>query len=561
MALGYTRQSAGSIVTGGTIQASHFNNEYNAIQSFADSATGHSHDGTTGGGAKIPTAGIVGFTSTTAGIVAATGSNTWANRTITGTAGKITVTNGSGAAADPTITIDSTYVGQNTITTVGTVTTGTWSGSFGAVSGANLTNLTAANISAGTAGINITGNAATATKLLTARSINGTSFDGTSDITITAAAGTLTGTILNSTVVTSSLTTVGTIGTGVWNATAIGATVGGTGQTSYAVGDILYASTTTALSKLADVATGNALISGGAGVAPSYGKIGLTTHISGVLPPANGGTGVANSNTITLAGDVTHTGAFSRTFNATGTTSITLPTTGTLATLSGTETFTNKTIDATANTLLNLPNVNINRQIFTSSGTFTYPTGTKSTSVFKFTITGGGGAGGGSGGGYDGGSGGGAAGTSWYYETGRAAGQTSAITIGAGGSPGAAGAAGNAGGTSSVVFLAGTVSATGGGGGPAGKNNIGGTVGSASGPAHAIFQGGGGLPACSQGNAAYGGNGGNSIYGGGGRASTINSQGAGESGGVGAGGGGGYSASAHSGAAGGQGAVIVEWVL
>jgi len=67
---------------------------------------------------------------------------------------------------------------------------------------------------------------------------------------------------------------------------------GGTGQSSYAVGDILYASTTTALSKLADVATGNALISGGVGVAPSYGKIGLTTHISGTLAVGNGGTGL-----------------------------------------------------------------------------------------------------------------------------------------------------------------------------------------------------------------------------------------------------------------------------
>jgi len=66
---------------------------------------------------------------------------------------------------------------------------------------------------------------------------------------------------------------------------------GGTGQSSYVVGDILFASTTTALSKLADVATGNALISGGVGVAPLYGKIGLTTHVSGTLPVANGGTG------------------------------------------------------------------------------------------------------------------------------------------------------------------------------------------------------------------------------------------------------------------------------
>ena len=65
---------------------------------------------------------------------------------------------------------------------------------------------------------------------------------------------------------------------------------GGTGQTSYAVGDLLYASTTTALSKLADIATGNALISGGVSTAPSWGKIDLTTHVSGALPVANGGT-------------------------------------------------------------------------------------------------------------------------------------------------------------------------------------------------------------------------------------------------------------------------------
>ena len=56
-----------------------------------------------------------------------------------------------------------------------------------------------------------TGNAATATALATARTINGVSFDGTGNITVTAAAGTLTGTELKSTVVTSSLTSVGTL--------------------------------------------------------------------------------------------------------------------------------------------------------------------------------------------------------------------------------------------------------------------------------------------------------------------------------------------------------------
>lgn len=48
-----------------------------------------------------------------------------------------------------------------------------------------------------------------------------------------------------------SITTLGTIGTGTWNASTIGETVGGTGQTTYATGDILYASGANTLSKLA----------------------------------------------------------------------------------------------------------------------------------------------------------------------------------------------------------------------------------------------------------------------------------------------------------------------
>lgn len=70
---------------------------------------------------------------------------------------------------------------------------------------------------------------------------------------------------------------------------------GGTGITSYTTGDIIYASGTTTLSKLAGVATGNALISGGASTAPSWGKIGLTTHISGTLALGNGGTGATTA--------------------------------------------------------------------------------------------------------------------------------------------------------------------------------------------------------------------------------------------------------------------------
>ena len=57
----------------------------------------------------------------------------------------------------------------------------------------------------------LTGNASTATALQTARTINGTSFDGTGNITVTAAAGTLTGATLASNVTGSSLTSVGTL--------------------------------------------------------------------------------------------------------------------------------------------------------------------------------------------------------------------------------------------------------------------------------------------------------------------------------------------------------------
>jgi len=51
-------------------------------------------------------------------------------------------------------------------------------------------------------------------------------------------------------------------------------------------------------------------------------------------------------HTVTLTGAFVRSGAHSLTLTTTGTTNVTLPTTGTLATLAGTETFTNKRITA-----------------------------------------------------------------------------------------------------------------------------------------------------------------------------------------------------------------------
>jgi len=170
---------------------------------------------------------------------------------ISGTNNRITI---NGTNSNPVIDIASNYSGQNSINTLGTITTGTWNGSL---------------ISSAFGG---TGNGFT-------------KFSGptTSEKTFTLPNASATILTTNS---------------------AVTAAQGGTGFSSYAVGDILFANTTNTLSKLAGVATGNALISGGVSTAPSWGKINLTSHISGVLSIANGGTNTStalNNNRIMVS--------------------------------------------------------------------------------------------------------------------------------------------------------------------------------------------------------------------------------------------------------------------
>ena len=135
---------------------------------------------------------------------------------------------------------------------------------------------------------------------------------------------------------------------------------GGTGQTT----------ANAAFNALAPSQTGNSgkyLTTNGTNT--SWDAIDISTaDITGVLPAANGGTGVNNSTrTITLGGNLTTSGAFNTTLTATNTTSITLPTTGTLATLAGAETLYNKTLNSP---VLTTPQLGV-----PASGTLTNCTG------------------------------------------------------------------------------------------------------------------------------------------------------------------------------------------
>ena len=233
----------------------------------------------TAGGVTTFSAGTTGLTPSTAtsGAVTLAGTLAVANggtgvTTSTGTGSTVLSTNPTfnGITATGALTFTGTNTSNATFhssQTTGTITIGGSTGSGTITVGQTNTGQTV-NIATGSQGLAVT------------KTLNLGTGSGIGSITNIA---------IGSTSGTSTTTINGTVNL----VNALAATEGGTGQSTYTVGDLLVGGATNTLNKLADVATGNALISGGVGVAPSYGKIGLTTHVSGTLPVANGGTGVA----------------------------------------------------------------------------------------------------------------------------------------------------------------------------------------------------------------------------------------------------------------------------
>lgn len=127
----------------------------------------------------------------------------------------ITANGISGSVADPNTDAKITLALANIVpTTVNALTLASQAVGFTVAGGTTSKTLTVpldASVSGTNTGdqTSVSGNAGTATALQTARNINGVAFDGTANITVTAAAGTLSGATLAAGVTASSLTSFG----------------------------------------------------------------------------------------------------------------------------------------------------------------------------------------------------------------------------------------------------------------------------------------------------------------------------------------------------------------
>lgn len=181
-------------------------------------------------------------------------------------------------------------------------------------------------------------------------------------------------------------------------------TNGGTGQSSaFTQYGVTYATTTTALATTA-AGTSAQVLHGNASGAPTFSAVSLTADITGILAPANGGTGVANN----AASTITISGNFASTFTVAGANTYTFPNASdTLVNLGSTQTLTSKTLtnptvtnyvesvvaignSSTAQTIA-LTNGTVQTVTMTGNCTFTMPTATAGKSFILIVSSGAGG--------------------------------------------------------------------------------------------------------------------------------------------------------------------------
>jgi hypothetical protein len=336
---------------------------------------------------------------------------------VTGTSNRITV---ASSTTTPVVDIASTYAGQASIITLGTISTGVWQGTaiadtyissastwnakqsaitlsvtgasgaatfiantlniptytlsgLGGISASSTDTLTNKDLTSGTNSFptfnqNTTGSSArwTTARLLAGNSTDGSAnvaftnkfiVQGTTDTGLSGAQflGALTTGILKNTTTTGVLS-IATPGTDYVTDSSTNTFTNKSGNISQWTNDSGYVTSSGVTSISGTVSR----ITSSGGATPiididaayvgqssitTLGTIGVGVWQGSLVVGQYGGTGVNNSGkTITLGGNLTTSGAFGTTLISTGTTSITLPTAGTLSTLAGSETLTNKTL-------------------------------------------------------------------------------------------------------------------------------------------------------------------------------------------------------------------------